>query len=251
MPQLRDYRHNRLPIRRYIFWTVTALLATAGFGIATPYVLLAVGHIRPGDWAQFSNEGQAYGGIAAVIGMLAIVGVVASLVLQVRESAANRVQMERTFHADLVNRAIDDPDLVECWGVPYGDLTKIKQVGYVNLILSNWFAMFEVGRNTEAELHELAAAIFMGMPGRDYWPSARSSWMEARSNKERRFGVIMDEEYERAVASEPPLKWPVRKTQRSKSISEQSMIGGLALGTMLGAVIAGTVVTILQRKLPI
>lgn len=84
-------------------------MAISAFGVVTPYIFLIVSHMHPRDWVQFSNEGQAYGGIASVIGMLAIVGVVASLILQARESAANRVQMERTFHTDLICRAFEDP----------------------------------------------------------------------------------------------------------------------------------------------
>src|SRR5215472_5806684 len=102
---------SRWRIARYLFLAGIALLATASFIIGTPFVLLAIGHIHPSDWLQFSNEGQAYGGIAAVFGMLALVGVVTSLVLQSRESAANRESAQRSIHKDLIFRALDDPEL--------------------------------------------------------------------------------------------------------------------------------------------
>lgn len=245
MPQSRDRRL----IVRYIVWSATALLAVAAFVVATPYVFVVVGRIHPRDWAQFSNEGQAYGGVAAVIGMLAIVGVVASLILQVRESTASQVQMERTFHADLLNRAFDDPELVECWGIPYGDTTELKQVGYVNMIVSHWFAMFEIGRKKEADLYRLAADIFSGMPARDYWLGARSTWLEPPTHKNHRFVAIMDEEYDRAIARGPVARWPSRKAPTSSGDGERTMISGLAIGSLCGAAIAAAAAAILHSRL--
>src|SRR5215469_5202646 len=93
---------RRHRIFRYVLWAVTALLATVAFAVATPYLLIAAGHVRPNDWGQFSNEGQAYGGIATVIGMLAIAGVAASLILQARDAAINRMQMDRTSYQNIV-----------------------------------------------------------------------------------------------------------------------------------------------------
>jgi Family of unknown function (DUF6082) len=246
MPQPRDRRL----IVRYIVWGAAALLAVAAFVVATPYVFAAVGRIHPGDWTQFSNEGQAYGGVAAVIGMLAIAGVVVSLILQVRESTAGQVQMERTFHADLLNRAFDDPELVECWGIPYGDTSELKQAGYVNMIVSHWFAMFEIGRKKETDLHRLAADVFSGMPARDYWPGARATWLEPPTHKNLRFVAIMDEEYELAVARGPAARWPSRKTPAPWGNGERTMIGALVVGSVCGAAIAGGAAAILRGRLP-
>lgn len=250
MPKTPGYRQPR-HILRYIVWAVTVLLTIAAFGVATPYVFLAVGHILPHEWAQFSNEGQAYGGIAAVIGMLAIVGVVASLILQTRESAANRVQMERLFHSDLLKMTFEDPDLIECWGdVPSGS-TEAKKVAYVNLIFSYFFALFEIGRTTEVDLRREAAEIFTGSPARIYWPNARASWEEfAGSRASRRFVAIMDEEYRRAVASTPTTRRSEDKPRARKAFERQSRIADLAVGTACGATIAGATAAILRYSRP-
>jgi hypothetical protein len=117
MGSASDDRSRRI-VRR-LFLAGTALLATAFFLIGTPFLLLAIGHIRHNDWTQFSNEGQTYGGIAAIFGMLALVGVAISLVLQSRDAAANRELAQRTVHADLLSRAFDDPGLLACWGLSY------------------------------------------------------------------------------------------------------------------------------------
>jgi len=244
MPESRD---RRLVVR-YFIWTAAALLAAGAFTVATPYVFLAVGRIRSGDWVQFSNEGQAYGGVAAVIGMLAIVGVVASLILQARESTATHVQMERTFHADLLNRAFDDPELIECWGEAHGETVRLKQLGYVNMIVSHWFAMFEIGRMGEPELHRVAAEIFSGMPARDYWPGARSTWLEPPSRRNLSFVAVMDEEYDQAVARGPVDRWPRRRAPRLDVSGPQAIIGSLAVGSFCGAALAGAAVTIFRDR---
>jgi hypothetical protein len=90
---------------RRVLLVITALIVAVGFVVGTPFALLAISYIHRGDWLQFSNEGQAYGGIAAVFGMLALVGVAASLVLQSRESVANREVAQRTIHSDLMSKA--------------------------------------------------------------------------------------------------------------------------------------------------
>jgi hypothetical protein len=228
---------------------MTALLGITAFGAATPYLFLLVGRIHPNDWGQFSNEGQAYGGIASVIGMVAIVGVVVSLILQVRESAANRVQLNRTFHSELLYKALEDPELLECWGIQQGDATKLKKVSYTNLIVSYWHAMFEIGRMTNDDLHTSAAEIFAGMPARDYWPTARSRWVQFQpGDANGKFVAIMEEEYQRAMGGEPATRWPERNELAPKTSTGRSTINGLAVGAACGAAIAGATAAILRRR---
>jgi hypothetical protein len=228
-------------------------LIVFAFCVATPYAFLLVGRIRPSDWAKFSNEGQAYGGLAAVIGMLAIAGVVASLMLQVRESAANRVQAERTFHADLVYKALEEPELIECWGrdpMPGKDLASLRRHCFVNLIISHYYAMFEIGRWSDETVHRLAADIFTGMPARDHWAITREEWTGYPSGSliNRKFVAIMDEEYRRAIASGPVTVRPKRRASAPKASGERSMISGLAVGAVCGAFIAAATAAILSHS---
>jgi hypothetical protein len=249
MPKQLGYRRHQLPILRYTIWSLVAVLAIGAFGSVTPYVFLLVGRIHPNDWGQFSNEGQAYGGVASVIGMIAIVGVVASLILQVRESAANRVQLNRTFHSELVYKSLEDPDLLECWGIQNGDIAKLKKAGYINLIVSYWHAMFEIGRMTDDDLRASAAEIFAAMPARDYWPTARPRWVQFQpGNTNRRFIAIIDDEYRRAADRGSVSDQPEHQTLARRIDGERPMINGLAIGTACGAAITGAVAVILHRS---
>jgi hypothetical protein len=68
--------------------------------LLTPLGLQWIGH-RPGhDWPLLGNVGQAYGAASAILAALALVGVVASLVLQAREAKVSREQALRALHTE-------------------------------------------------------------------------------------------------------------------------------------------------------
>lgn len=188
---------------RYLLLTVTALLATAAFLVGAPFVLLALSNVNRSDWTQLSNVGQAYGGVAAMFGMLALIGVAASLVLQARESVANRELAQRTTHSDLLSKALDDPALRACWGPSFhGNDEQDRQHLYSNMIVSFWRSMFEIGKITEDQLGALSAQMFADAAGRRYWsiagPHQRRHYITER---DKRFVQILDKQYARTANS--------------------------------------------------
>jgi hypothetical protein len=82
--------------------------------LLTPLGLQWIGHQPGHDWSLLSDVGQAYGAASAILAALALVGVVASLVLQAREAKASREQALRALHTDLLKMAIDEPEFLEC-----------------------------------------------------------------------------------------------------------------------------------------
>jgi hypothetical protein len=100
------------------------------------------------SWARRGDIGQTYGAAAALLSVLALGGVAASLVLQARESKANREHASRLIHTDLLKMAMEDPAYLECWG-SYSSATDPvarRQAMYVNLILSYWESRWELGQ---------------------------------------------------------------------------------------------------------
>lgn len=245
-PPGSDHRRRRTVHR--LLLVAAALLTAAAFLIGTPFLLLAVGHVRHNDWAEFSNEGQAYGGIAAVFGMLALLGVAASLVLQSRDAAASREMAQRTIHADLLSRALSDPALLACWGPSvHGDDQQDRQHIYTNLIVSFWRSMFEIGKITDDQLRVSSAQMFAGAPGRRYWliagPHQETHYV---SDRDRRFVEILDQEHAKATASaqtaelsRPELARPT--SARPTSANDHSTIATLMLGIAGGAVLSAAV----------
>ncbi|MGI8333669.1 DUF6082 family protein [Actinomadura scrupuli] len=159
-----------------------------------------------GSWTRRGDIGQTYGAAAALLSVFALAGVAASLVLQARESKANREQSSRLIHTDLLKMAMDDPAYLECWG-PYSSATDPvgqRQAMYVNLILSYWESRYELGQLTELHLREAAAHMFQAPPGRQFWTDTRTLRTDtSESRKARRFHQILDEEYLKAIAPGP------------------------------------------------
>lgn len=158
------------------------------------------------SWARRGNIGQTYGAAAALLSVLALGGVAVSLVLQARESKANREHASRLIHTDLLKMAMDDRAYLECWG-PYSSATDPvaqRQAMYVNLILSYWESRWELGQLSEVHLRAAAAHMFRAAPGRDFWADARALRTDtSESHRARRFHQILDEEYLTALTPGP------------------------------------------------
>ncbi|GAA4496370.1 hypothetical protein GCM10023191_038330 [Actinoallomurus oryzae] len=158
------------------------------------------------SWARRGNIGQTYGAAAALLSVLALGGVAVSLVLQARESKANREHASRLIHTDLLKMAMDDPAYLECWG-PYSSATDPvtqRQAMYVNLILSYWESRWELGQFSEVHLREAAAHMFRATPGRNFWADNRALRIDtSESRRARMFHQILDEEYLRALTPGP------------------------------------------------
>ncbi|MGH3829350.1 MAG: DUF6082 family protein [Pseudonocardiaceae bacterium] len=91
---------------------------------------------------------------------------------------------------------------MECWGeYVTEDFDTERQLTYVNLILSYWHAMYEVGECTDEILHSMATELFSGEPGRRFWGIAGSGRMKrAQNRKIRRFYEIIDKAYRQDLA---------------------------------------------------
>jgi hypothetical protein len=195
--RLRTRDHPLLPVAISIVFIVL-------FMLITPFILEAFAGITGAKWDQLGNIGQAFGGMASVLGIVALAGIIASLSLQRRESMVSQALAQRTVHGNLMTRALDDPILRACWGPfrPGGSDDKQRQFIYTNMIVSFWSSMFDTGMLTEEALHTFAATMFSGEPGRDYWSIAGS---QARALQETERGAVMirilDEEYARALTT--------------------------------------------------
>lgn len=160
------------------------------------------------EWRRRSEIGQTYGAAAALIAVLALVGIAVSLVLQAREAKIAREYASRAVHSELIRMAMEDPLYRECWG-PYWaaeeDEDERRQDMYVNLIVSYWQSRFELGMFSEAHLRYGASRMFSAAPGRRFWEGGRAArFAVSQSRRLRRFHEILDEEYQKADLQEQP-----------------------------------------------
>jgi hypothetical protein len=199
------------------------IVIVVGLVALSPFALGAFGN-GP-EWAQRSEIGQTYRAAAALLSVLALVGISFSLILQAREAKAAREHASRLTHTDLLQLAMDDPVYRECWG-PAGasrNEREQRQHIYTNLIISYWQSRFEVGMFSEAHLRAGAARMFSAAPGRRFWATTRRVRREvAQTRRARRFHEILDEEYENAIAAGPPE----RPTPRGKGRRMPRLIVG-------------------------
>ncbi|WP_246249457.1 DUF6082 family protein [Actinomadura litoris] len=195
------------PMRR------TAKVVSVSFGVllivgligASPWALRAFDG-SAASWERLSFIGQTYGAASALLAVLALIGIVATLVLQARDTRIAREETRRAAIAELLKMAMDDPDLDEAWGpVPEGESRKARrQLMYINMIVSEWQTSFQTGALNERRLRAISREMFTGRPGRAFWREAREVRANTSENKRaRRFHQILDEEFQQAPVPPP------------------------------------------------
>ena len=139
--------------------------------VASPLLLLDARFLSDSQVARMSDLGQAYGGIAALLSALALLGLAVGISIQLRELRQSRLQLLREQHQALLGRALDDPTLAAVWG-GFGNqaaLSVWKAEAYANLIMSQWEMMHELGSLSDTELRANAALLFQSAAAWNYW----------------------------------------------------------------------------------
>lgn len=189
---------------------VAVVLLVVGLVILSPIALRAVSLEEAEDWGRLSDIGQTYGATSAVLSALALGGVAASLLLQARQTRAERIQAIRGFHAELIRMQLDDlPVYLPCWGpLDLPDDTAKRQHIYTNLLLQYAWMGYEIGTISEPLLRDMLGGMFRGDVARRFWLMARGSWAAstAGTRRGRRFLLIIDEEHSRTLLTEPRVR---------------------------------------------
>ncbi len=205
--RFRRIRPNGASVSRAVLFLAILLLVlvAAGLVIASPWALGALEDVGGKDWNQLSKIGATYGAVSAIIAAIALFGVVASLVIQIREAKAAREQGLRDLHTNLMRMAMADPVYMECWGSYITEsFDAERQFTYINLIFSHWHAMYEIGEVTDTRLRAIAVSLFSSAPGRRYWQAGGSFWKEMYSGRRsQRFYRILDTAYREALKKPP------------------------------------------------
>lgn len=208
---------------------------------ASPFALRLFGGAG-GEWERLSFIGQTYGAISALIAVVALVGIIATLVLQARETRRAVQESRRQAMSELLQKAMDDPDLDECWGpLPApGDPKTRKQQLYVNMIISQWGVAYETGAMPEQRLRAVAREMFSAPPGRTFWARAREQRLSVvTEGRMGRFNRILDEEFRRIPA--PAAPGPPASERRRREVPRRlpsGFLAGALAGTVVGAVSA-------------
>jgi hypothetical protein len=168
--------------------------------VLTPFAFGLLGRTGA-NWPALSNIGQAYGGISALVSAVALAGVALSLATQNRQVRVAEEYAHREQHRTLLKMAMDDPDLMACFGKLDGDPTQRRQHVYVNLYVAFLFSSWRLGYISSAEARHVFVEIFSAQPGRRYWAAARRLRGAAPAFSAE-FDALLDAEWER-VADTP------------------------------------------------
>ncbi|MEV4746331.1 DUF6082 family protein [Streptosporangium sp. NPDC049248] len=232
------------------FLTITLLLVTVlavpGFVVLSPLFLTLLND-QVTDWGRLSDIGQTYGAASAVLAVFALMGVTVSLILQARESKANREQTLRALHGDLMRMAMEDPLYRASWGAFFTseDTDAQRAHMYVNMIVNHWLMMWELRSITEAHLRAVSSVVLSGPIGWKFWTDVRERrTLSAGTRRERRFNRILDEVYRTAPA---PPRGALRSSSQSPPTGASMMkhlthpVGRIFLLLGLLAVVASAV----------
>jgi hypothetical protein len=183
---------------------VVSIFGTLSIVFLSPLALTWLPEDYGTDWSKLSNIGQTYGVASAILAVLALAGVAVSLLLQQREAKAAREQALRGLHVDLLRMALDEDAFLECWGNIGVSEDRLwhRQHIYLNLVVSHWQLMWEIGAMNEAHLRLAAAQIFGGPLGRRFWAEVRTPRPAVEiGRRASRFHAIIEDEYQRALAN--------------------------------------------------
>jgi hypothetical protein len=136
------------------------------------------------NWQLLSNVGQAFGGLNALLSGLALLALVVTFSLQLRELRSQQAELAlqrtalhrsatadlRKLHVDLIKMALDDTELAEVWPSYHEwNETRRRQYLYVNLILQNISLQTELGNLSPAQAESSLRRLFKSPLVREYW----------------------------------------------------------------------------------
>jgi hypothetical protein len=201
-----------------VLWCGFVVLIVLLIGIS-PLALQRLANIHGLDWEQLSNIGQAYGATVALLTVLTLGGVVAALIIQLKDSRATREQTARSFHLELLRMAMEEEGLREVMGVVSADSRQERQIIYARLWVAYWLMLYRIDYLSEAELRiNLSREIFQSIPGRKMWEGSRDFYLTTASQdrRSRTFYEIVNDEYarlaplvsQRMVSGRPASRFP-------------------------------------------
>ena len=200
-----------------IILTALACLIALSLVALSPFAITRLGGLSK-DWGELSNIGSTYGAISALLSSLALGAVVVSLLYQARAGHTAREQSIRSLQQQLIRMEMEDPALMTAMGAPWGlpippESAKIRTHLYVHMWTTFWAGNYVVGEITGPAVRKLVRSeLFNSSAGRKYWATIRNNVLSTNEGKYRHFALIVDEEYQKVMASNVPVAEPIKVT---------------------------------------
>lgn len=195
--------------RRWAVWSGAGLVALIAI-LSTPLLLERAAPAGK-DWNRLSDVSQTYGAASVFFSAAALLGVVASIAYQARQTSIANQEAQRASHRQLLLVALEHPELRVCWEPMDGvrSESQARKVLYTNLIVSNWSADYRLRRANEQAARVQLEIHFQGEAARDHWVVCAATWRRYATaegdGRGLRFVELMDEMYEQALVAGPAV----------------------------------------------
>jgi Family of unknown function (DUF6082) len=218
--------------------------------LCSPFFLEWLVASRHLDWVSIGNAGQAYGAASAILSALAVLGVAITVLLQFREHSASQLQILRQQQFTLIDFAAKDPfSRAPLFGFDAAilrDLTEdqVRQWMFLAMVVGYARTGYLLGAFSEAILEtEFFKHIFDTEVGRRWWSGSRYYMLTVagQTKREKQFFRILDQVYEKALAS-GPFSTPFKLEKGANRSFGRSKLAK-AIGLLAGGIVIGIAVT--------
>lgn len=159
----------------------------------------------PDQWSLLSNVGQSFGGVAAILSAIALLGVTYSVRVQARQTLEQRVEAVSNQQRELIFKLLEFPELGSVHddqGLGRSGRERSARDSYRNLwfiYLFNAYRLQEIPENSIRQA--MSREYFANTEGIQFWRVARTAFEADVSESTRhRFIEIVDDECVKAEA---------------------------------------------------
>jgi Family of unknown function (DUF6082) len=223
--------------------------------LISPLLLRQLGHVKGIDWSRLSNIGQTYGAATAILSAVALIGVSLSLIVQTRQAKEERLRVVRERHMELLRIVLDSPDL---YGPVLGILAprsadEARQFLFATMWMNYARMGYQMGiLDEQAIREEILQSAFGEEPLRKWWAVAGKYWnIGAGSDRRaRQFTQITNDEYDRAMASGPPIARAAASSPSGVPPAWQTVRWGIPASMAVGIAIGALLTSRFRNRRP-
>jgi hypothetical protein len=194
--------------------TAAALIAVV---LLSPLLLEAATKVMSGGWSLLSDVGQTYGAASAILSSFALIGIVLSIAVSLKQSRIGQQDAARSMQFELMKLQLDDPTLSS--SLPpdaSGDRIAVwRRSIYRNMTFMYLRSSYFTEDISPDALRLQAGIIFRNAEARAWWPQARPAYAAgSRLRMERMFLQIIDEQWRTATVEEGEPSAPTAETNK-------------------------------------
>ncbi|GAA0448401.1 hypothetical protein Ade02nite_61120 [Paractinoplanes deccanensis] len=170
----RPFHLNR-SLARFSYWLVGTLvtsLLTLIVGVGAAAVLSKQGATE--DWSRWSNVGQTFGVLGAMISSLALIVVVLGTRIQQREMQRTSAASFSMLHLEILRLGIEDSQLSKVWPEFRAGISdeENRQFLYANIIYQFQLTSLHLAKATDEEVISHMRYLLRSPIFRAYWEAA-------------------------------------------------------------------------------